>query len=117
MVEACCHYIEERCSNEDLRTSPKKDILSFSSNVERIHDSVAVSLTNDERVEGVYHLSEFLDLEIALKCLKMPVLEKKLIGHQLLITSIQKVKANCKQSSFRQVGSLNLIPQPLIAKN
>ena len=75
-----------RCTSEDLRTASKKDIIYFSSNVESILDSITIGLTPDEKVDKVYKISETLDLEIALKCLKSPVLEKKLTGHQLLIS-------------------------------
>ena len=82
----CKDFIYNRCTQEDLRLAAKKDIMFYSSNVESILDSVTNGLTNEEKIEHVYKVSESLELELALKCLKMPVLEKKLIGHQILIS-------------------------------
>jgi len=49
-------------------------------------DSIAESV--EEKTERVYFVSENLELDLALKCLKMPVLEKKLIGHAILVSKI-----------------------------
>jgi hypothetical protein len=81
IAQAFTHFIKNRCTSEDLRTSQKKDIATFSSNVESILDSATATMTSDQKIEKVYLISETLELEIAFKCLKMPVLEKKLIGH------------------------------------
>lgn len=85
---ACAEFVKNRCTSEDLRLATKKDITFFSSNVESILDSIAVNLSNEEKAELVYKISETLELDIALKCLKIHILEKKLIGHQILIAQI-----------------------------
>jgi hypothetical protein len=54
--------------------------------VEVVLESVhGANISPDERVDKIYRISEALELEIAFKCLKTPVLEKKLVGHQILI--------------------------------
>jgi hypothetical protein len=90
---ACAEFVHARCSAEDLRIAQKKDIMFFASNVESILDAISVTMSTNEKVEAVYKVSETIELEIALKCLKMPVLEKKLIGHSVLIAQICKVRS------------------------
>lgn len=42
----------------------------------------------EDKTAKVYYISENIELMIALKCLQMPVLEKKLIGHTILTQKI-----------------------------
>jgi len=81
IAHGCTDFIKNRCTSEDLRTSQRKEIVTFSSNVESILDSATATMTSDQKIDLVYLISENLELEISLKCLKMPVLEKKMIGH------------------------------------
>ena len=78
---ACYDFIQSRCSPEDIRVTPRKDIQFFSANIESILDSVTSSSSAAEKIDLVYQISESLELELALKCLNSPVLEKKLTGH------------------------------------
>lgn len=48
----------------------------------------------------VYQYSEQLELELALKCLKMPILEKKFIGHAILASKINQVKSKLDESEY-----------------
>ena len=52
----------------------------------------SINTKTEEKVEKVYYFSENMELNIALKCLQMPVLEKKLIGHTIIINKIFSVK-------------------------
>lgn len=79
----------------------------FANNVESILDSVSSHLSADEKQEKVYRVSESLELELALRCLKVPVLEKRLIGHQILTSQIYKVRLSGKQSQSLRQGALN----------
>ena len=77
--------MKERLSHEDLKVSPKKDITSFTTNIEILLDSIyGAWISIDDKREKVHRICECIDLDIGLKCLKTPVLEKKLIGHQIL---------------------------------
>lgn len=88
IAHVCGDFIKNRCTSEDLRTSQKKEITTFSSNVESILDSATATMSSDQKIDLVYQVSENLELDIAYKCLKMPVLEKKLIGHHILTIQI-----------------------------
>lgn len=46
----------------------------------------------NERPEKVYKITETIQLELAHKCLMMPVLEKKLIGSTILVQKIIQVR-------------------------
>lgn len=83
---ACYDFIQNRLTQEDLRVASKKDIQFYSNVVETMLDSVTVGKSSEGKIEIVYQISESLELELALKCLKSPVLEKKLIGHSILIS-------------------------------
>jgi len=78
--------VQEKLSHEDLRLSPKKDINYFTTNIETLLDSLygLQMISADEKRDKVHRICECIELEIGLKCLKTPVLEKKLIGHQIL---------------------------------
>lgn len=47
---------------------------------------LARNKNHEERLyeEDVYSYTEKMELEFALKCLRMPILEKKFIGHAIL---------------------------------
>ena len=47
IAQACFDFIQNRCTSEDLRTSHKKDITIFSSNVESILDSATFDMTSE----------------------------------------------------------------------
>lgn len=65
--------------------------------MESLLNSVVVE--RNRRNEGrrfetdVYQYTEMMELEFALKCLRMPILEKKFIGHAILAQKIKQVKA------------------------
>jgi len=46
----------------------------------------------------VYNHTEKLELELALKCLRMPILEKKFIGHAILAVKIRQARVRPTQA-------------------
>ena len=64
--------------------------------MESILDSIVPE--NEEKTDKVYYYSENLELELALRCLKLPILEKKLIGNSILMNKIYQAKNNNIQS-------------------
>lgn len=70
----------------------------FINNIESLLDSI----TSDDKTDKVYYISENLELRLALKCLQMPVLEKKLIGNAILgakIFAVQQASQNSRNSN------------------
>jgi len=61
-------------------TASKKEILFFPTNIESLLDSIYAQASNEQKVDLVYRISENVELDIALRCLKIPILEKKLNG-------------------------------------
>ncbi|CDW85633.1 ubiquitin carboxyl-terminal hydrolase family protein [Stylonychia lemnae] len=99
-------FIINRSTYEDLRTATKKDLQYFINQIESMLDSINLKIK--ERVENVFQYSENMELNIALKCLQMPVLEKKLIGHTILINKIFQVKNQQAPSTGTQANGMNL---------
>lgn len=92
--DLCFNFVKNHCSVDDLRNASKKDLTYFTNYIESMLDSLVTN--NEERKEKVFYYSENLELEIALRCLQMPVLEKKLLGHATLINKIHQVKTQPK---------------------
>jgi hypothetical protein len=90
--DLCFQYIREKCTVDDLRLVSKKELTFFTNNIESLLDSLVVK--HEEKVDKVYYYSENLELEIAIRCLQMPVLEKKLAGHQVLMSKIYQARNN-----------------------
>lgn len=91
MKDLAFNFVKNHCSVDDLRHVSKKDLTYFTNYIESMLDSLVTN--NEERKDRVYYYSENLELEIALICLQMPVLEKKLIGHTTLISKIHSAKS------------------------
>lgn len=70
----------------------RKELTTFINNLEKLLESITQN--PDEKTEKVYYISENIELMIALKCLKLPVLEKKLIGHNILTSKINSARHN-----------------------
>jgi hypothetical protein len=66
----------ETAVDESLRKVTKKEILDLVERLDQIVDS------------ELAHVPEIVHLNLALKCLQLPVLEKKLIGGTLLILKV-----------------------------
>ena len=91
VVDISVDFITNNCTSEDLRNTTKKELTFFTNHIESILDSI---VNNEDKTEKVYQVSETLELDLALKCLQMPVLEKKLIGHSILVQKICQVRIN-----------------------
>jgi hypothetical protein len=85
VTDACVEFINGRCTPEDLRTASKKEITFFPTNIESLLDSIHADKLFDQKSELIYKVSEQIELDIALRCLRIPILEKKLNGFQIII--------------------------------
>ena len=90
--DMCFDYVSTRCTQEDLRNISKKELTFFVNNLESILDSIVTDA--EEKTDKVYYYSENLELELALRCLKLPILEKKLIGNSILMNKIYQARNN-----------------------
>ena len=90
-------YAKTLIDDSSLRKVTKKEIGSFITNVECLLNSVVFQKNRNSSQrkfdEEVYQYTEMMELEFALKCMKMPILEKKFIGHAILGQKINQVKA------------------------
>ena len=105
LADAVLEYSKTPTTSQDesFRKVTKKDIIDIVEKLELIltfahkanltpqevnaKDSPAVTVPGD-----VYRVPELVHLNFALRCLQLPVLEKKLIGGTLLITKVLQVK-------------------------
>lgn len=79
-------------SPDDLRSLTKKETQYLIGSVESILDWNR-NLNLEDKLEQVYKYSDQIELHIAKICLQMPVLEKKIIGHNLIGNKISKIKS------------------------
>lgn len=87
-------YAENRMDQDSLRSVTKRDFNVFVHNIESLLN-FSVRNQRDEARDfrnEVYKYTEQIELELALHCLKLPVLEKKFIGHAILAQKINQVK-------------------------
>lgn len=86
--DLCLDYALNRIDEDSLRSVTKKDLSLFIHHIESLLRSVVLTRNknHEERLyeEDVYSYTEKMELEFALKCLRMPILEKKFIGHAIL---------------------------------
>jgi len=110
----CYEFIRVRCTAEDLRNVSKKDLGYFTSNLESLLDYIYPN--QSDKVDQVYYYSDNLELEIALRCLQMPVLEKKLTGHNTLMIKIYHARNNgtTQQNNQSQMNQRWLTPERLV---
>jgi hypothetical protein len=87
--DICLEFIKSKSSLEDLRLAQKKDMTYFITNIESLLESITKP---EDKTEQVYQVSEMIELEMALRCLKMPILEKKLIGHSILVQKMFQIR-------------------------
>ena len=104
--DLCLDYAQNRIDEDALRIVTKKELSLFIHHIESLLSSVVLTRNKngEERLyqEDVYSFTEKMELEFALKCLRMPILEKKFIGHAILGQKINQVKANPTQSQQEQ---------------
>ena len=89
--DICLDYARNRIDADSLRQISKADLTAFTQGVESLLNWVVPA---KEAKEGVYKFTEQMELELALKCLRMPILEKKFIGHAILASKINQVRAS-----------------------
>ena len=86
--DLCLDYAQNGIDEDSLRSVTKKDLSLFIHHIESLLRSVVLTRNKnrEERLyeEDVYSYTEKMELEFALKCLRMPILEKKFIGHAIL---------------------------------
>ena len=73
--------MQHRIDDDSLRSLTKKDLTTF---VQLVESLLGHAMKEGETESEVYRYSEMIELELALKCLSMPILEKKFIGHAIL---------------------------------
>jgi hypothetical protein len=59
----------------------------------------------------VFKYSELVELELALKCLSMPVLEKKFIGHAIIAQKISQVKSKNTEENPKAYNHMSTLQQ------
>jgi len=99
-------YAKDLIDDSSLRKVNKKEIGSFISHVEWLLNNVVFDQNRNSSQrklnEEVYQYTEMMELEFALKCMKMPILEKKFIGHAILVEKINQVnKKQIQQENER----------------
>ena len=86
-------YVKNRVDEDSLRHVTSRDQGAFIQRMERLLNSVVYERKRrgDEcqQETEVYQHTEKMELELALKCLRMPILEKKFIGHAILALKIR----------------------------
>ena len=83
--------------DDTLRHIAKKDLHTLVFFIESMLTSI---LESGQSLETeVYKYSEMIELELAFKCLQMPILEKKFIGHSILANKINQTKTKDTESS------------------
>lgn len=91
--DVCLDYVQNRVDEDALRHVTSRDQNAFIQRLERLLNSVLYERRRkgdicDQETE-VYNYTEKIELELALKCLRMPILEKKFIGHAILSVKIR----------------------------
>lgn len=95
--DVCMDYVKNRVDEDSLRHVTRRDQEAFISRMERLLDCVVYERKRRgeecQREVEVYQYIEKMELELALKCLRMPILEKKFIGHAILAAKIRSARA------------------------
>jgi hypothetical protein len=112
--DLCLDYAQNRIDEEALRIVTRRELSLFIQNIESLLSSVVLARNKngEERLyqDDVYSYTEKMELEFALKCLRMPILEKKFIGHAILGQKITQVKAaptHAQQDQAAQASQTN----------
>ena len=94
-------YAKNLIDESSLRKVTKKEISCYIGNVEAVLQGVVSQKNRNSSPskfeDEVYQYTEMMELEFALKCMKMPILEKKFIGHAILSQKINQVRAKQAQ--------------------
>lgn len=97
MKDLCMDYALNKIDEESLRKVDKRDLAKFVHQIESLLNCVVFerNRAGENRTfdSDVYQYTEQIELAFALKCLKMPILDKKFMGHSILEQQIKHVKA------------------------
>jgi len=99
--DVCMDYVKNRIDEDSLRHVTRRDQAAFIQHMEGLLNGVVYERNRRGehcRLEmEVYQYTEMMELELALKCLRMPILEKKFIGHATLALKIRQVRGRQAQ--------------------
>lgn len=98
--DICFDQSKNKIGEEALRSIEKKDLTAFTHGLESLLNSLVSG--KEETCQEVYQYTEQIELELALKCLKIPILEMKFIGHSILSSKINQVKLKREESNKEQ---------------
>ena len=89
MAETCLQY--SQAVDDSFRKVTKKDVTDIVERLEQIL-SFGFKIAEQADPEFIHRVPELVHLNLSLRCLQLPVLEKKLIGGTLLIMKVLQVK-------------------------
>lgn len=97
MKDLCMDYALNKIDDESLRKIEARDLAKFVHQIESLLNCVVYERNRAGETRAfdtdVYQYTEQIELAFALKCLKMPILDKKFMGHAILEQQIKHVKA------------------------